>query len=274
MKTDTIFYQLFLAFPGIFFELIGQNPEEARGYEFTSIEVKQVSFRIDGLFLPTSDEAHQPFYIVEVQFQPDKELYYRLFGELFAYIRRCKPLHPWRVVVIYPSRRVEREEALQFGEMLALSRVRRIYLDELGAEASSSLGVGAVKLVIEEEETSVALAKRLIEQAKQELTDEAIKRDFIDLIETIIVYKLPKKSRKEIEEMLRLSELKQTKVYQEALEEGKQIGETIGEQIGEQKAKLEAVARMLRLGLSLEMIAESLDLPLEVVQQAAPQSNH
>ena len=105
----------------------------------------------------------------------------------------------------------------------------------------------------------------LIEQAREELTDEAIKRDLIDLIETIIVYKLPKKSRKEIENMLGLSELKQTKVYQEALEEG--------EERGEEKAKLETLGRMLRLGLSLEVIAQSLDLPLEVVQQAAQQSN-
>ncbi|HEY9651506.1 MAG TPA: DUF2887 domain-containing protein [Coleofasciculaceae cyanobacterium] len=35
------------------------------------------------------------------------------------------------------------------------------------------------------------LARRLIEQARQQPTDEAIKRDLIDLIETIIVYKLP-----------------------------------------------------------------------------------
>ncbi|HEY9875582.1 MAG TPA: Rpn family recombination-promoting nuclease/putative transposase [Candidatus Obscuribacterales bacterium] len=269
MKTDSIFYKLFQAFPGIFFELIGRNPVEAIAYEFTSVEVKQLAFRLDGLFLPTTDEANQPFYVVEVQFQPDEDLYYRLFSELFLYLKQYKPSHPWRVVVIYPSRSVEREQTVQFGEILALNRVRRIYLDELGSAASTSLGVGVVKLVIEDEEAAVVLAKRLIEQAREELTDETIKRDLIDLIETIIVYKLPKKSRKEIENMLGLSELKQTKVYQEALEEGKEIGQ----ERGEEKAKLETLGRMLRLGLSLEVIAQSLDLPLEVVQQAAQQSN-
>lgn len=154
---------------------------------------------------------------------------------------------------------------LQFGEILALNRVRRIYLDELGEAAQSSLGVGVVKLVIEPEKTAGELARRLIEQARQQLIDEATKHDLIDLIETIIVYKLPQKSREEIEAMLGLSELKQSKVYQEAKQEG--------EQRGEQKAKLDAILRMLQLGLSLEVIAQSLDLLPEVVQQAA-QSFH
>ena len=57
--------------------------------------------------------------------------------------------------------------------------------------------------------------------------------------------------------MLGLGNLKQTKFYQEAKLE----------------TKLEAVARMIRLGLSLEVIAQSLDLPLEVVQKVATQGS-
>ncbi len=194
---------------------------------------------------------------------------YRLFGELFLFLRQYKPPHPWRIVVIYPSRTIEIEQTLQFGELLALNRVRRIYLDELGEAAESSLGVGVVKLVIEPEDTAGELAKRLIEQARQQLTDETTQRDLINLIETIIVYKLPQKSREEIEAMLGLSELKQTKVYQEALEEGKQLGV----EEGKEQAKLEAIPRMLQFGLSQDAIAQILDLPLEVVQQVATQQN-
>ncbi|MEQ9486018.1 DUF2887 domain-containing protein [Coleofasciculus sp. F4-SAH-05] len=103
-------------------------------------------------------------------------------------------------------------------------------------------------------------ARRLIEQAQVQITDETTKRNLIDLIETIIVYKLPQKSREEIQAMFGLSELKQTKVYQEAKQEG--FAE------GEQKAKLKAIHRLMQLGLSVEMIAEGLDLPGEVVQPA------
>ncbi len=73
--------------------------------------------------------------------------------------------------------------------------------------------------------------------------------------------------------MFSLGDLKQTRFYQDAFADGEQIGEQRGEQRGEQKAKEEAITRMLKLGLSLEVIAESLDLPLSVVQQIANPEN-
>ncbi|MEQ9482645.1 Rpn family recombination-promoting nuclease/putative transposase [Coleofasciculus sp. F4-SAH-05] len=271
MKTDTIFYSLFKEFPSIFFELINQSTAQAPTYEFTSREIKQLSFRLDGLFLPKNQTSNQPFYVVEVQFQPDENLYYRLFTELFIFLNQYKPPHPWRVVVIYPSRRIEREQPLQFRELF--SRVQRIYLDELEETASDSLGVNIVKLVIENQQTAPTVARQLIDQAQVQIADPTTKRDLIDLIETIIVYKLPQKSRQEIEAMLGLSELKQTKVYQEAKQEGfsegEQRGEQRGEKRGELKAKLTAIPRMIQFGLSWEQIAQLQDLPLEFVQHAS-----
>ncbi|MEQ9233933.1 Rpn family recombination-promoting nuclease/putative transposase [Coleofasciculus sp. E2-BRE-01] len=260
MKTDSIFYNLFQAFPSIFFELINRSPEEAANYEFTSREVKQLAFRLDGLFLPKTNEPDKPFYLVEVQFQPDASLYYRVFAELFLFLKQYQPPHPWQIVIIYPNRSTEREQPLHFGNLLALNQVRRIYLDELGEAAERSLGVGVVKLVIEPEETAGQLARQLIEQAQQQLRDELVQRDLINLIETIIVYKLPQKSREEIAAMLGLSELKNTRFYQEVFEEGKQ------------EAKLETVPALLQLGLTSEQIAEALKLPLELVQQTAQQT--
>ncbi|MCA2526567.1 DUF2887 domain-containing protein, partial [Microcystis sp. M61BS1] len=52
MKTDTIFYRLFQTFPGLLFELIDFPRELANFYRFSSVEVKQLSFRTDGVFLP------------------------------------------------------------------------------------------------------------------------------------------------------------------------------------------------------------------------------
>ncbi|MBD2450928.1 Rpn family recombination-promoting nuclease/putative transposase [Nostoc sp. FACHB-152] len=268
MKTDTIFYSIFQSFPSIFFELINQSPEDAAGYEFTSCEVKQLALRLDGLFLPKKNDPDKPFYIVEIQFQPDENLYYRIFAELFIYLRQYKPPHPWQVVVIYPNRTVEREQVLHFSNILTLNGVRRIYLDELGENAEASISVGIVKLVIEDAETAPTLAKRLIAQANQQLTEINTKLDLINLIEAIIVYKLPQKSREEIEAMLGLNDLKQSKVYQEALEEGK----LQGLEEGKYRAKLEAIPRMIQFGLGLEAIAQLLDLPVEVVQQATRQS--
>ncbi|MEG4231093.1 Rpn family recombination-promoting nuclease/putative transposase [Microcoleus sp. Pol11C3] len=263
MKTDTIFYSLFQEFPSFFFELIDRPPDEATAYEFTSREIKQLAFRIDGLFLPKTEEPEKPFYLAEVQFQPDADLYYRIFGELFLYLRQYKPLNPWRVVVIYPNRRIEHEQMLQFQELLTSQRVQRIYLDELPEAADRSLGVKVVKLVIEPAETAAEQARQSIAMARQQISDPTVQRDLINLIETIIVYKLPQKSREEIAAMLNLSELRQTRFYQEVKQEGLEEGL----EQGERQAKLQAIRRTIGLGINLETIAQLLDLSLQFVRQ-------
>jgi len=131
VKTDSIFYQIFLTLPQSFFDLIGESPSQGQNYQFTSREVKQLSFRLDGLFLPTEEDSSLALYLVEVQFQPDSDFYYRLFSEFFLFLKQYKPPHPWEIVVIYPNRSIEREQAIHFGDFLTLPSVRRIYLDEL-----------------------------------------------------------------------------------------------------------------------------------------------
>ena len=61
--------------------------------------------------------------------------------------------------------------------------------------------------------------------------------DGLDFIETILVYKLPRLSREEIKTMLALNEieLKQTRFYQEVVEEGRQEGMQKGRQEGRQE---------------------------------------
>jgi predicted transposase YdaD len=105
----------------------------------------------------------------------------------------------------------------------------RIYLDELGEDAERSLGVGVIKLVVESEQQAVPQAKALIEQTRNQLSDSQLQQQLIDLVERIVVYKFPQKSREEIEAMFELSDLKQTRVYQEALAEGEAKGEVQGE---------------------------------------------
>jgi predicted transposase YdaD len=49
----------------------------------------------------------------------------------------------------------------------------------------------------------------------------------IKLVSTVMVYKFPELSWEAIETMFGLSELKQTRVYQKALQEGRQEGEAV-----------------------------------------------
>ncbi|MEB3219669.1 MAG: Rpn family recombination-promoting nuclease/putative transposase [Nostocales cyanobacterium 94392] len=272
MKTDTIFYRLFQSFPSIFFELINQPPETANTYQFSSVEVKQLAFRIDGVFLPKSNPA-SPIYFVEVQFQPDKKFYSRLFTEIFLYLDKTQLTNNWRGVVVYPSRNIDTGETERYIELITSGRVTRIYLDELDSPASPSIAIGTVKLVVEPESTAVTKARELIDLAKQQIQSERTQRELLELIETIIVYKFPQKSREEIEQMFGFSELKQTKVYQEAKQEGKQEGKLEGKIEGKLEGKLEAVPLMLNLGATVEQIAESLDVDIELVRLVAAKVN-
>ncbi len=308
MKTDSIYYQLFLQFPSLLFELIGESSAKINNYKFESREIKDHSFRLDGLLFPEDKNSKiDPFYLVEFQSQTDDDLYYRIFAELFIFLRQYKPKNPWRIVIIYPSRSLESEDLAQFAELLNLERVTIIYLDEIDITPETSLGVELLKLIITPGEQSVEKAKILIDMAKEEIKETVSQKDLIDLIQAIIVYKLPTKSRKEIETMLGLSELKQTRVYQEALaegreegiqygreegiqigrEEGIQLGEQrgikVGEKVGEQRGKKEgrqetkrkAILKMLDLGLNEETIAQSLDVSIKNVRNiAAKRQNH
>jgi len=260
MKTDSLFYKMFLDFPEIFFELIGQPESSSLNYRFTSQEVKQLSFRLDGLFLPIQDSPISPFYLVEVQFQPREELYYRLFSELFLYLKQYQPLSPWQVVVIYPNRQVERIPFHQFEEMLSLWRVQRIYLNELEETEPTSLGIGVLKLMIQNESQAINSAKILIERISTEIAEPQTQRNIINLIESIIIYKLPLKNREEIEAMFELQDLKKTRFYQEALGEGKAEGRQEGEAnlvIRQLNRRLEEIPQNLRekiLAMSVEQL--------------------
>jgi predicted transposase/invertase (TIGR01784 family) len=144
--------------------------------QFTSQEVKQLAFRLDGLFLPIIEDSQLPFYIVEVQFQPDPNLYYRLFAELFIYLKQYQPRHPWQLVVIYPNRQTERENNLHFQQMLALPNITRIYLDELSPVETASLPIKLLRLIIEPENTASELARELARQAEIEIANTAVKK--------------------------------------------------------------------------------------------------
>jgi predicted transposase/invertase (TIGR01784 family) len=82
------------------------------------------------------------------------------------------------------------------------------------------------------------------------------------LIEKIVIYKFPHKSRQELEAMFNLTEWKQTKFYQEA------------EQEGEIKGKLKTVPLLLKLGLKPEQIAQELELSLEIVRKFVANQNN
>lgn len=69
--------------------------------------------------------------------------------------------------------------------------------------------------------------------------------------------------------MLNLSQLKQTRVYQEALEEGREEGREEGLIEG----KLAAVPLLFQAGVTVEQIAEQLEIDIETVRRMAQQQS-
>ena len=228
MRTDSLFYQLFQTSPAVLFQLIGNPSPRTSTYSFSSQEVKQTSFRIDGILVPPPYATDLPIYFVEVQGYRDTkgDLYPSFFSEIFLYLNDYRPANDWRAVLIFTKRRLDPGLPFQYQDFANSPRFQRLYLDELTDEmAESSLELGVLQLIGLKEEGTPERARQLIDRARQELTDTAAQRKILELVETVIIYKFPDRSRQEIEQMLGLSELKHTRVYQEALEEGRQLGE-------------------------------------------------
>jgi predicted transposase/invertase (TIGR01784 family) len=262
MKTDVIFYEIFREFPSIFFELLGQPETNANAYQFSSPEIKQLSFRLDGVFSPLAENSPEPLYFVEVQFYKDENFYDRLFASIFLYFHQYQPTCPdWYAIVIYQTRRHSSTLPLRYNG-IAPRHLREIYLDELESPPQS-LGIGIVKLVIESGNPAKEFAQQLVAQAKQELTDTIIREKVLQFIETIVLYKFPSLTPKEIEAMLNVSLLKGTRVYQE-------IKEEIEGQIRQEntlETKLEIVQKLLQKDMSIQEVAELVGLDEETVRK-------
>jgi predicted transposase YdaD len=84
--------------------------------------------------------------------------------------------------------------------------------------------VGLIQLILATPKKAIAQAQVLLSRARSQGQTNPKIEEIIKLIETIVVDKFPQLSREEIERMFGLSELRQTKVYQEALQEGEQKG--------------------------------------------------
>jgi predicted transposase/invertase (TIGR01784 family) len=210
MRRDTIFYKIFQQSPTLLFELLPQPPERAGEYIFDSVEVKETSFRMDGVFVPPDPSGI--VYFCEVQFQPDELLYERMVSEISIYAYRHRTLFwDWRAVAIYPSRSLEQSQKEVVADMLVSGRITPIYLDELPDTEELPIGLGLMVLTTLEGDLATAEARRLIRQSQSS-------RDIINLVSTIILYKFNNLSRDEVDLMLGI-ELQQTRVYQDAMAE-------------------------------------------------------
>ncbi|MDM3854102.1 MAG: Rpn family recombination-promoting nuclease/putative transposase [Aphanizomenon gracile PMC649.10] len=225
MHTDTIFYQIFLTFHTLLFEILGEPTENAKDYQFTSVEVKEKAFRFDGIFM--ADSLEKPIYFVEVQFQPKPDFYWELIAEINIYLNQFKPVQDWQGVGLFAKRSLDVGELTAYQqELMNSGRIKRIYLDEL---PPGSIGMGLIELIVSKETQAPELVKTLLDRTKTEVENDREKQGIIELLETVLLSKFSQLSRQEIEAMFLVSDIKQTRVYQEAKQEGRQEGRLNGE---------------------------------------------
>jgi predicted transposase/invertase (TIGR01784 family) len=265
LKTDSIFYRIFQSRPSILFELLGQSPELAQGYSFESVEIKQVAFRLDGVLLPALDAPNQTVWFIETQMQDDPEFYHRFFAQIHLYLKLHPKTYDWQSIVIFPSRNIEPKNLRLHRTLINSDQVHRVYLEDFSDTPTESLGIGMMQLIVSDTVDAIAKAKALLVKTQPLSKTDAKLSAVVELIETIIVYKFPSLGREEIERMLGLSELRETKVYQEALQEGEQRGA-----LREQSLILRQLSRRVgTLAPGIEAQVQALDLPkLEALGEA------
>ena len=172
------------------FELLGNTDPRASTYSFSSQEVKQSSFRIDGILVPPIYATDLPIYFVEVQGYRDTkgDLYPSLFSEIFLYLNDYRPVNDWRAVVIFTKKSLDPGIPRHYEEFANNPRLQRIYLDELTQdEAESSLELGVLQLIGTKQEVAPEQARKLVARTREELTDAARQRQILELVETVLI---------------------------------------------------------------------------------------
>lgn len=259
MKTDSLFFHIFKTSPSILFELLGQPAILSENYSFGSVEIKQVGFRLDGVFLPKPSAVDQTVIFLEVQFQKDTTFYHRLIAEIHLFLKLNPNTFDWKAVVIFSRRSIEPTDFRLFRNIIHSDQVHRIYLEDLKAPSDGATGLDLMRLIVARKKDAVSQAKDLLSRTRQRAVTEPQLNVIMELVETVIIYKFPKLGREEIAKMLGLSELRETKVYQEVRTEEALllILRQLSRRVGTLPANVEAQVQALAL-LQLEALGEAL----------------
>jgi len=200
MKTDSFFYRFFRQYRGAFFTLIGQDRRKAGRYKFASVEVKELAFRFDGLFLAESrkDDA----YFVEVQFKKDSRFYARFFAEIYVYLAQFPLANDWRAVAIFPRRALDPGVPRHYRELFAEGRVLRIYLDELPKATLQQFPLNLLQIILDKKQNVLSTVEKITRRLPAEMPEAAAQENFIELMVNLLLNKFPELTRGEIEKMV------------------------------------------------------------------------
>jgi predicted transposase YdaD len=241
VRTDTFFYRLLQTFPELVFALSGTPV--LPGYRLSAVEVKEKSFRFDGVLVPPASTPMAPIWFVEVQFQRRTTFYWDFFTEVAMYLRQFEVERPCRLLAIFPNREVDSEIPPFYQLQAEAGWLHRVYLNQWSPSATTVWSGALLPLVVAPEAEMGSRVQAF--WAEAQAMEEGLRERMLEWLETLLVYRYPKQSREEIARMFALGDLRETRVYQEALSEGIQLGKQEGKQEGEAQLVLRLLTRRL-----------------------------
>jgi predicted transposase YdaD len=113
------------------------------------------------------------------------------------FLRQKMPTQDWRGVIVWGKRSFDPGVPIHWMEFIQSQRVQIIYLDEL-EDTDSSLATQIFRLLVAPQRQSVKQAQEILTWVKPPIVTSDLRRELVDLVETILVYKFPKKTKTEI----------------------------------------------------------------------------
>ncbi|MFN9558813.1 MAG: DUF2887 domain-containing protein [Dolichospermum sp.] len=241
MKTDKLFYRIFLNQPGLISELVSGIPPDCE-FEYSAPVIKENETRLDGLLTPVNKKTDFPLIFLEAQMQRDQKFYGRYFRGIFSYLEQYETKRSWQGLLIILNNRLDLGSEIPYQNLLN-NQVERLYLEDLLDKENLSPNLAILRLIIIPKAQAGVEARQILNKATTE-TEYKLK---LDLVEAILVNKFNELSIEEIQKMLNLREadVTQTRFYQEVLERGEKSGEERGVQKGLQEGEANLVMRLL-----------------------------
>ncbi|MGI0480787.1 DUF2887 domain-containing protein [Geminocystis sp. CENA526] len=227
MKTDKLFYTIFLSQPSLIHELIPSIPPDSE-YIYDAPVIKDTEFRLDGLLTPIREDL--PLIFLEAQMQKDSDFYGRYFAEIFLYLYQYKVKRSWYGLLILKNRNYDLGSEKSY-ELLLNHQVKRLYLEDLLPLTDLPPNLSLLKLIVTPETKVFDLAKTILNESGN---DQEFQRR-LNIIEAILNSKFSQLNNEEILAMLDLKTAKMPSepvLYKQVVSYWKQLAKEEGLQEG------------------------------------------
>jgi predicted transposase YdaD len=266
MKSDKLFHEYFRIAPQALFELLQITP--GCDYEFVSPVLKETERRLDGIMRPP--EPGYPYYFLETQGYHDKVIYWRALQQTSMFFTQNPDLGgvSWQLVLLFIDNAYdpgpETLGPLYPGSEAWLTR--GTLSDLLEAIEHPSPILNTLRPLAATEETIQAQAAEWLTELNQiDTLTLAEKKRMGDLLAQLVVQRFQHMSRQEINRMLQLIPLEETRAGRELIAEGLELGLEQGLEQGLKNSLLDLLRiRFEHVPASLEVRISAINNPAEL----------